>query len=249
MVSWWRMAFIFGPAIARGDISSFSLYTPFIFGLLLSHFQRGRRGGVLRLRESLLVSGLFCETRGHRCGQSVHLSPALPRPSTFDTSRGYRNGGVCVCRARTRSAVVGAVTRLWILAVPHGSCVGAGHLLGRVVKNLKNKVKLRGWPFKIPEDQLNGWRKRVALEVLGVFAFLAACHFLKAETRSLFNFFLSSFVCPMLRHWSCPNHTVAASPACATNHTRLPRRFAHASSTALLPRASQRPQRRRLSQS
>ena len=31
-VSWWRMAFIFGPAIARGDISSFGLYTPFIFG-------------------------------------------------------------------------------------------------------------------------------------------------------------------------------------------------------------------------
>jgi hypothetical protein len=53
MVSWWRMAFIFGPAIARGDISSFSLYTPFIFGLLLSDFQRGRRGGVPRLRESL----------------------------------------------------------------------------------------------------------------------------------------------------------------------------------------------------
>lgn len=31
-VSWWRMAFIFGPAVARGDISSFGLYTPFIFG-------------------------------------------------------------------------------------------------------------------------------------------------------------------------------------------------------------------------
>jgi hypothetical protein len=28
------MAFIFGPAVARGDISSFSLYTPFIFGEL-----------------------------------------------------------------------------------------------------------------------------------------------------------------------------------------------------------------------
>jgi len=140
---------------------------------------------------------------------------------------------VCVCQIRFRRAVGGAVTRLWILAVPHGSCAGAGHLLGRVVKNLKNKVKLRGWPFKIPEDQLRGWQKRVALEVLGVFAFLAACHFLKAETRSLFNFFLSSFVCPMLRHWSCPNRTVTASRAYATNYNH-PHRTASSFRTCLL---------------
>jgi hypothetical protein len=140
---------------------------------------------------------------------------------------------VCVCQIRFRRAVGGAVTRLWILAVPHGSCAGAGHLLGRVVKNLKNKVKLRGWPFKIPEDQLRGWQKRVALEVLGVFAFLAACHFLKAETRSLFNFFLSSFVCPMLRHWSCPSRTVTASRAYATNYNH-PHRTASSFRTCLL---------------
>jgi len=106
-ISWWRMAFIFGPAVARGDISSFSLYTPFIFG----------------------------------------------------------------------------------------------HLLGRVVKNWKNVVKLRGWPHKVSTEVKNGWRMRVAREICFVFAFLGACHFMKSETRSLLNFFLSSFVNPMLRFW------------------------------------------------
>jgi len=99
------MAFIFGPAIARGDISSLGLYTPFVFGFLL----------------------------------------------------------------------------------------------GRVVKQYKKKIKLRGWPQKVPTEQYNNWMLKCAMEVSFVFAFLAGCHFLKTETRSLFNFFLSSFVCPMLR--------------------------------------------------
>jgi hypothetical protein len=45
------------------------------------------------------------------------------------------------------------------------------------------------------------WRKRTGREIFFVVAFLAGCKFLNAETRSLFNFFLSSFVCPMLRFW------------------------------------------------
>jgi hypothetical protein len=106
-ISWWRMAFIFGPAIARGDISSFGLYTPFIFG----------------------------------------------------------------------------------------------HLLSRVVRNWKNKVKLRGWPQKVPADQYRRWLGKVIMEICFVFIFLGVCYYMKTEMRSLFNFFLSSFVCPMLRFW------------------------------------------------
>jgi curved DNA-binding protein CbpA len=34
-----------------------------------------------------------------------------------------------------------------------------------------------------------------------VIAFLGLCHYMKSETRSLFNFFLSSFINPMLRFW------------------------------------------------
>merc|ERR1712205_83420 len=101
------MAFVFGPAIARGDISSFSLYTPFIFG----------------------------------------------------------------------------------------------HLLSRVVRNWKSQVKLRGWPQKVSPEVMNGWRMRVAREIFFVLAFLGVCHFMKSETRSLFNFFVSSFVNPMVRFW------------------------------------------------
>jgi hypothetical protein len=77
----------------------------------------------------------------------------------------------------------------------------AGHLLGRVVRQWKSKVKLRGWPHKVPTDQYNGWLFKVVREICGVFLFLGACQFMKSEIRSLFNFFLSSFVCPMLRFW------------------------------------------------
>mmetsp|Transcript_8374 Transcript_8374/g.16695 ORF Transcript_8374/g.16695 Transcript_8374/m.16695 type:complete len:704 (-) Transcript_8374:338-2449(-) len=104
-ISWWRLAFIFGPALARGDISSFGLYTPFIFGYLLS----------------------------------------------------------------------------------------------RVVKSAKNRTKLRGYPNKIPATDAQKWRGKLQWNVAQVFGFLGVCHYLKAETRSLFNFFLSSFVNPMLR--------------------------------------------------
>ena len=48
---------------------------------------------------------------------------------------------------------------------------------------------------------MNGWRMRVAREIFFVIAFLGLCQFMKSETRSLFNFFLSSFVNPMLRFW------------------------------------------------
>lgn len=75
----------------------------------------------------------------------------------------------------------------------------AGFLLGRVVKQYKRHQKLRGWPLKVPSDALWDWRKKCLLEVFYVAAFLVACRLLKTETRSLFNFFLSSFVCPMLR--------------------------------------------------
>lgn len=74
-------------------------------------------------------------------------------------------------------------------------------MLGRVVKNWRSKVKLRGWPHKVPSDLYNNWLFRVIREIVFVFIFLGACHFMKTETRSLFNFFLSSFVCPMLRFW------------------------------------------------
>ena len=48
---------------------------------------------------------------------------------------------------------------------------------------------------------MSKWIKEVAREICFVFAFLGLCHFMKSETRSLFNFFLSSFVNPMLRFW------------------------------------------------
>ena len=41
----------------------------------------------------------------------------------------------------------------------------------------------------------------MAREICYVFAFLGLCHYMKSETRSLFNFFLSSFINPMLRFW------------------------------------------------
>ena len=88
----------------------------------------------------------------------------------------------------------------------------AGYLLGRVVKKYKSQVKLRGWPQKVPSDQLWSWRFGCVREAFYVFAFLAACHFLKSETRSLFNFFLSSFVCPMLR-FCIPQVMTYAHPA------------------------------------
>ena len=50
-------------------------------------------------------------------------------------------------------------------------------------------------------EETNKWRLRVAREICYVFAFLGLCHYMKSETRSLFNFFLSSFVNPMLRFW------------------------------------------------
>jgi len=100
------MAFIFGPAIARGDISSFGLYTPFIFGFLLS----------------------------------------------------------------------------------------------KVVKTAKARVNLRGYQNdKIRPDDDMKWKQKLGWAVAQVFGFLGLCQWMKAETRSLFNFFLSSFVNPMLR--------------------------------------------------
>jgi hypothetical protein len=56
-------------------------------------------------------------------------------------------------------------------------------------------------PAQVPSELLNKWMKEVAREICFVFAFLGLCHFMKSETRSLFNFFLSSFVNPMLRFW------------------------------------------------
>ncbi len=50
-------------------------------------------------------------------------------------------------------------------------------------------------------EETNKWRLRVAREICYVIAFLGLCHYMKSETRSLFNFFLSSFINPMLRFW------------------------------------------------
>jgi len=159
-ISWWRMAFIFGPAIARGDVSSLGLYTPFIFGTV-----------------------------------------ALPFPSRALSVDGFVGGQ----KTQTPEQTVGTGTAAMAAMAAsdkttHGlTSVLAGFLLGRVVKQYKKHQKLRGWPLKVPSDLLWSWRYALLREVIFVFAFLLGCHLLKTETRSLFNFFLSSFVCPMLR--------------------------------------------------
>jgi hypothetical protein len=45
MFSYWRMAFIFGPALMRGEVGSLSLYIPFVFGFVC----RGTGKEVMRL--------------------------------------------------------------------------------------------------------------------------------------------------------------------------------------------------------
>jgi hypothetical protein len=76
----------------------------------------------------------------------------------------------------------------------------AGYLLSKVVKCAKARVSLRGYKNgKIRPDDDRKWRNKLLWSVAYVFGFLGLCHFMKAETRSLFNFFLSSFVNPMLR--------------------------------------------------
>ena len=57
------------------------------------------------------------------------------------------------------------------------------------------------WNSQVSPEVMNGWRMRVAREIFFVLAFLGVCHFMKSETRSLFNFFVSSFVNPMVRFW------------------------------------------------
>jgi len=69
------------------------------------------------------------------------------------------------------------------------------------VRQWKSKVKLRGWPHKVSPELTRGWMIKLVREIAFVFFFLAFCHWMKSETRSLFNFFLSSFVNPMLRFW------------------------------------------------
>jgi hypothetical protein len=158
-ISWWRMAFIFGPAIARGDVSSLGLYTPFIFGKVS-----------LTPSRALLVHGFVG-------GQ---------KPKTPEQTVGTGTASMAATAAsdKTMHVLTSAL---------------AGFLLGRVVKQYKKHQKLRGWPLKVPSDLLWSWRYACLREIFFVGVFLLACHLLKTETRSLFNFFLSSFVCPMLR--------------------------------------------------
>lgn len=99
----------------------------------------------------------------------------------------------------------------------------AGFLLSKVVKTAKARVNLRGYQNdKIRPDDDMKWKQKLGWAVAQVtsnlsskarntrcpvvtcgccqvFGFLGLCQWMKAETRSLFNFFLSSFVNPMLR--------------------------------------------------
>eukprot|EP00281_Chroomonas_sp_CCMP1168_P006425 CAMPEP_0206275004 /NCGR_PEP_ID=MMETSP0047_2-20121206/35477_1 /ASSEMBLY_ACC=CAM_ASM_000192 /TAXON_ID=195065 /ORGANISM="Chroomonas mesostigmatica_cf, Strain CCMP1168" /LENGTH=643 /DNA_ID=CAMNT_0053704297 /DNA_START=26 /DNA_END=1957 /DNA_ORIENTATION=- len=107
--NWYRMAFIFLPAIIRGEIfSSMSLYLPFIFGWLL--------------RRSTKQCGAIFE-------------------STDDV---YVN-------------------------------------------------------LKISRAEYISWVWKSILELVYMLLFLGVCHYMKAETRILVNFFIASFVCPMIR--------------------------------------------------
>ncbi len=91
-ISWWRMAFIFGPAIARGDISSFSLYTPFIFGERAREPVRSRAalGGAPCARGEAGEPSLGSETAGvpRRRGYRVQ-----PRGGAAVRPRGVRGAG------------------------------------------------------------------------------------------------------------------------------------------------------------
>lgn len=174
------MAFIFGPAIARGDISSLGLYTPFIFGAVpLPNLDPPHR------LEHVLPGFAF-----------KPLAPPRPWPSADD----WRCASLGVCFSRR-------------------GCVG--FLLSRVVKQYKKQVKLRGWPMKVPSDQWWSWRLGCLKEASFVVAFLVGCHLLKTETRSLFNFFLSSFVCPMLR-FCIPARLVQLSNPLSIGFTSAP---------------------------
>jgi hypothetical protein len=143
-ISWWRMAFIFGPAVARGDISSFSLYTPFIFGEPRTRLARsGERGGPAsrawpRACHRVAPRSPFLATRG--AGRR-HVP----------CRRGARAG---VCRLLCLAVNV-LLTRLGCslpspMPLPRGvQTPAAGHLLSRTVRKWKDKVKLRGWPHKV----------------------------------------------------------------------------------------------------
>mmetsp|Transcript_42652 Transcript_42652/g.106741 ORF Transcript_42652/g.106741 Transcript_42652/m.106741 type:complete len:642 (-) Transcript_42652:177-2102(-) len=107
--NWYRLAFIFLPAIIRGDIfSSVSLYLPFVFGYLL-----------------------------RRC-------------------------------VRQCSAIFEATDDVY--------CT-----------------------LKISHSQYMNWVWKAVFELAVVLTFLVVCHFMKAETRILVNFFIAGFVCPMIR--------------------------------------------------
>jgi hypothetical protein len=171
-ISWWRMAFIFGPAIARGDISSFSLYTPFIFG---------ERTRVPRQRAAPACRSLAGgrSPRARRRARGDAGEPSLGRGGGATAAAGvpdFRRGvprpsgragcGVRVAAARLqRGAPASRVHRQCnlpshapgrlprALASPAAAAratPAAGHLLSRTVRKWKDKVKLRGWPHKVP---------------------------------------------------------------------------------------------------
>jgi hypothetical protein len=107
-VNWYRMAFIFLPAIIRGDIKSIGLYLPFMFGYLLR-----------RLVDQW--SNLFA---------------------------------------------------------------------------MKDNITVN---LKISRGEYISWAYRQIRELILVVGFLGVCHYMQSETRFLVNFFLSSFIVPMIR--------------------------------------------------
>ena len=107
-VNWYRMAFIFLPAIIRVDIKSIGLYLPFMFGYLLR-----------RLVDQW--SNLFA---------------------------------------------------------------------------MKDNITVN---LKISRGEYISWAYRQIRELILVVGFLGVCHYMQSETRFLVNFFLSSFIVPMIR--------------------------------------------------
>jgi hypothetical protein len=53
--------------------------------------------------------------------------------------------------------------------------------------------------LKVSRKDYITWVWKSAFELALVLIFLLVCHFMKAETRILVNFFIASFVCPLIR--------------------------------------------------
>jgi hypothetical protein len=156
-ISWWRMAFIFGPAIARGDISSFSLYTPFIFGTLLTQraldLAQSTSLPTLCFAARVSAAPWLCGSRELCCLFPLATAGSAPCAAHFDGM-----WHLTVWPVLTRTICVFSSVRPCVRASVR-PCVFPGHLLSRVVRNWKSQVKLRGWPHKVG----NRTRKKIGL--------------------------------------------------------------------------------------